>query len=368
LTSLKELIQWCKSQQNQIVIKKQELQPDLNLITRQINDNKVFTSNIEYKKPIIESSLASAKLYYDDRVKFIELSTRDYSIEKDQYEEGDEQTSQNNKEAQNTNSSNQLATSLSLSNIKKKFSTKMKNEKKLQELKINESNYVCNGENEIDNCIQTDNNEEFDLNDEDNNNLLFDKQKLTPNEIAKHLVNKIDRKVQLLDRLWQELNRQSLNYTNILQNFYQNLQQIYKLFELVNQRLNENEQLLTTINSISEIQNDKLADELERVKNFQLKLSSYQPLIDEMCAKFENIKQELHNCGSTSVNSIFNSKFDDFNTRWSNLQKQLQEKYLHMYSLIESSGASIFLKLNDSVQSPWQRGISVTNKVPYYIK
>jgi len=122
--------------------------------------------------------------------------------------------------------------------------------------------------------------------------------------------------------------------------------------------------------SVSEIESDKLAAELERVKNFQLRLSSQQTLIDDMCTRFNDINQDLKDFGSkpNAAASSFNAKFDDLNLRWSNVQSQLQEKYLHMYSLIESSGASIFLKLADSVQSPWQRGISTANKVPYYIK
>ena len=51
--------------------------------------------------------------------------------------------------------------------------------------------------------------------------LMEAKNQLGPTEIAGHLVNKIDRKVQLLDKLWQELNRQSLNYNNILMNLNQ---------------------------------------------------------------------------------------------------------------------------------------------------
>ena len=204
---------------------------------------------------------------------------------------------------------------------------------------------------------------------------------MTPNEIAAHLVTKIDRKVQLLDRLWQELNRQSLSYNNLLVNFCQNLELLNKCFDLANQRLNENEQLVSGIGAISEIESDQLADELEKVKILQLKISSQQPLIDNMCTHYTNIIQDLQSSDSVFLKTRNNSsseqqqkmsssicaKFDDLNLRWTNLQNQLQESYLHIYSLIESSGADIFLKLADSVQSPWQRGISA-NKVPYYIK
>ena len=320
--------------------------------------------NIEYKKSIIESSIASAKLYYDDRVKYIELAAREASVEND-LDLNFNQLNEINNSAYNPFPN----TGLSLTSLKKRLSSKKNKEKNnsLHELKINEENesdFGSNFKNNEHNNNDLLNEDEY-MGDYDGNHVNY---KMSPNEIAKHLVNKIDRKVQLLDRLWQELNRQSLNYNNVLFNFNQNLQLIHKSFELVNQKLNENEQLLTTINPISEIDSEKLADELERVKNFQLKLSSYQPLIDDMCNKYVNINQEMQHFGSICTNSIFNTKFDDLNTRWSNLQNQFQEKYLHMYSLIESSGASIFFKLADSVKSPWQRGISINNKVPYYIK
>lgn len=42
LQSLRELIQWCKSQQKEIGVRKRNLQPDLNLVAKQINENKVI--------------------------------------------------------------------------------------------------------------------------------------------------------------------------------------------------------------------------------------------------------------------------------------------------------------------------------------
>jgi hypothetical protein len=41
LNSLKELIQWCKNQQNEIVLRKKNLQPDLALTSKQIVESKV---------------------------------------------------------------------------------------------------------------------------------------------------------------------------------------------------------------------------------------------------------------------------------------------------------------------------------------
>ena len=335
--------------------------------------------NIEYKKSIIESTLASAKLYYDDRIKNIENISRETNQVQTQNGEN-----VNNTQSQPTTSTN----GLTLTSLKKRLSSKRKKSKPELKIKEENDNEQINGDSDESksNPLKESSNPEFSQSkqneDSDENNLteqneeeldeetdLISNSQMAPSELAAHLVNKIDRKVQLLDRLWQELNRQSLNYNNILINFYQNLQLLNKSFELVNQKLNENEHLVAKINTINELESEKLAEELEIIKNFQLRLSTYQPIIDEMCLQYSNINQELQNCGSpkNTATMAFSAKFDDLNIRWSNLQSQLQDKYLHIYSLVESSGANIFLKLADSVQSPWQRGISV-NKVPYYIK
>ncbi len=240
---------------------------------------------------------------------------------------------------------------------------------------ISSSNEIIENENIYGNNL---NDNLYDEADENNDETDIEDETYSSNQdniSSVNLIKKIDKKVQHLDRIWQDLNRYSLNYNNFLYNFYQNLQNLNNSFELVSQKLNENEHLIAKLDIISEIDSDKLSNELEKVKNFQLRLSSYQSVIDDMCTQFTNIKQELESCGSLNENSllsdaqnILNSKFDDLNLRWSNIQSQLQEKYLHMYSLIESCGADIFLKLSDSVQPPWQRSISSNNKVPYYIK
>lgn len=358
--------------------------------------------NIEYKKSIIESTLASAKLYYDDRIKNIELSTTTETLA------GQSGRGGGSGEVNNVDlalGENGKSSSSSLFNLKRRLSSsKKKKDKKnaLQELKIKEDSeketeienapeqnkqhvvHINGGDNEqhVDNDLELEDNV-----DENEFDLLLNTS-MNANEIASHLVNKIDRKVQLLDHLWQELNRQSLNYNNTLINFFNNLQSLQKSFEIVNQKLNQNEQSIGKINISNQIESDKLAEELETVKNYQLKISSYQPFIDNMCNQYTNIIQELQHCGSCFIRNQVNSsddlqnnnklqqqkqsnittKFDDLNLRWSNLQNQLQENYLHLYSLIESSGADIFLKLADSVQSPWQRAVSANNKIPYYIK
>ena len=43
LSSLNELIVWCRSQNNQIDLRKQTIQADPNFIQKQINDFKVLT-------------------------------------------------------------------------------------------------------------------------------------------------------------------------------------------------------------------------------------------------------------------------------------------------------------------------------------
>ncbi len=351
----------------------------------------MFMCNIEYKKSIIESTLASAKLYYDDRVRNIETTSREVASVTFSPTNQTIDDSTSSSIPTSAANSQQQSSGLIMSSLKRKLSSKKsKKEKKssLQELKIKEENENENADTEHDvsklqrettsemksfkqKHLQENDDDELMEDDvfEEDADLIAAKGELGPAELAGHLVNKIDRKVQLLDKLWQELNRQSLNYNNILMNFYQNLQLIHKSFELVGQKLNEKEQAVSRISLVNEIESDKLAEELEKIKNFQLMLSSYQPLIDEMCTHYLNINQELQHCASfKNTNSLFNAKFEDLNLRWSNLQNQLQEKYLHMYSLVESSGANIFIKLSESVQMPWQRGISATNKVPYYIK
>ncbi len=396
LNSLKELIQWCKTQQQEISHRKKNLQPDLNLIVKQINENKVFMCNVEYKKSIIESTLASAKLYYDDRLKSNEQLNNNIK----------EAAVHSNNNLNNTSKPNDAPSvnvngsiSGGLFNLKKRLSLR-----KSKKNKENSKEEAENGFNKNELCETSLNNDTINIQvidyDEDSGDEHYvepldffaaaSSSQQQPSEIAALLVSKIDRKVQILDRLWQDLNRQSLAYNNILINFYQNFLLLNKSFEMCDQKINENEQLIAQeIGQVSEIESDKLAEELEKVKQFQLKVSSFQPLIDNMCTNYANIMQDLahtnflnkkessqnvliessnleHSRLVNSSSSIY-AKFDDLNLRWTNLQNQLQETYLHIYSLIESSGADIFLKLSDSVQTPWQRGISA-NKVPYYIK
>lgn len=347
--------------------------------------------NLEYKKSIIESTLASAKLYYDDRIKNIESDELTATITTTTTSGlGTTATNTNNPEIVNGSKSQiyslfGLKRRMSSSSTKKnKSSTTKKSSQSVsstssafQELKIKEDgeidlNVNSNGEQPEDELLDENLETEAEL------ETILSSVEMNANEKAAILVGKIDRSVQTLDRLWQELNRQALTYNNLMVNFYNNLQQMQKSFECVQQKLNENETQAGQINVVNQIESDKLADELEKVKNFQLKISSYQPLIDNMCSHYTNVMQELQSCseGGDGEDLVIRNraqanirvKYEDLNQRWSNLQNQLQENYLHLYSLIESSGADIFIKLADSVQTPWQRAVSANNKIPYYIK
>lgn len=393
LSSLKELIEWCKEQQKQILLSKHSLQPDLNVINRQLIENKVLANNIEYKKPIIESTLASAKLYYDDRITSNKMKRNDDDDQR--ISETDiisdsslasspttyEPTTQ--QELPASTNSNSI-----LNGLKKKINSKKKKHNNtnseylmMMDLKIKEDiddKEKENNEIEI-KKLQAENEEEFDDDEIEESTLFLDDPNLKPNEIADILVSKIEKNVKILDKLWQELNRQSLNFTTLLLSLHQMLTQINKSFELINQKINEKEQIINRSfnGSIDEIEHDKLAEEFESVKNFQLHLSSLQPLIDEISSLYLKVNQLLEQCGnslnlnrsSTQSEIIFKAKYDDLNQQWNIIQNKLQKKYLNLHSLIESSGANIFLKLvNESVQSPWQRSVSNSNKVPYYIK
>jgi hypothetical protein len=330
--------------------------------------------NVEYKKSIIESTLASAKLYYDDRLKKASATATSTPTNN---------TCPNSQQQQTTTSS--TFTSLKKRLSSSSLSRKKKDKKQQQaELKIKEENEpldtladrsesVLNQDIDEENADEDSLDDATEMNENGEEKICLNDPSKTSSELATSLINKIDRKVQWLDRLWQDLNRQALTYDAMLANFYQNLLLLNKSFDLVANKINENENLVAKINVLgtSEFDAEKLAGELEKIKNLQLRLSSYQPLLDEMSTQHANVNQELLKCGSTfanKANTSMSTKFDDLNLRWSHLQNQLQEKYLHLYSLIESSGANIFLRLADSVQPPWQRGISSQNKVPYYIK
>lgn len=362
--------------------------------------------NVEYKKSIIESTLASAKLYYDDRIKSIEQSAAADAAAAATVAMTSAATAppaQPEPTAVSGSGSKSQIYSLfrrmssSTSSKKKKDSSAKKSSlTSTQELKIKEDG--DHQHREVDDHHQH-NQHEDELADEETEaelEMIINNAEMSATEKASLLVGKIDRSVQVLDRLWQELNRRSLSYNNLLLSFYANLQLLQRSFELVQQKLNQNEQVAAKMNVASQIESDKLADELEKVKNFQLKISSYQPFIDNMCNHYTNVMQELQQaCAATTTgggddtNDVdettatlatssttartralgnITAKYEDLNLRWSNLQNQLQENYLHLYSLIESSGADIFIKLADSVQAPWQRAVSANNKIPYYIK
>lgn len=388
---------------------------------------------MEYKKSIIESTLASAKLYYDDRIKSIEASAAaEASMATTTTSAAATATTQAAPQTETSNGGGGSKSQIySLFGLKRRMSSTSSSKKKggaketssssskksitsTSELKIKEDSdhhheTTTNGESQQQ--YHQGGGEETDLDTAEQHGTENENElealvsgEMSASEKASLLAAKIERSVQTLDRVWQELNRQALAYNNLLVNFGNNLQLLQKAFESVQARLNENEAVAAKMNVVNQIESEKLADELEKVKNFQLKISSYQPYMDNLCNHYTNVIQELQNCDSTATAAVqagsggededeyneaaaaeavgsmiggksngralanIKAKFEDLNLRWSNLQNQLQENYLHLYSLIESSGADIFIKLADSVQSPWQRAVSANNKIPYYIK
>ena len=221
-----------------------------------------------------------------------------------------------------------------------------------------------------------DNVDEFEINDlKVDENLQDDFLaiiQLNEAEQSKFIINKIEIKVKILRYLWKTLNKKSQEHNFYLKNLYQSFQQLNKIFDLINQKLNEHEHLISKLDDYNEEnkeklinENDKLAGNLDRIKSLQLLLFSYQSLIEDMSLKYRNLKDELVNISSNVVS--IDDKFNDLNKRWLTLNNLLQEKYNNLYNLIEISGADIFLKLSESVQTPWQRGVSQINKLPYYI-
>ena len=208
--------------------------------------------------------------------------------------------------------------------------------------------------------------------DEQLNDDFLNIMQMNETEQSKFIINKIESKVKILKFLWKNLNKQMQDFNFYLLNLYQSMQQLSKSFELINQKLNENEHLISKLSDYSEQnkeklihENDKFAENLDQIKNIQLRLNSYQPLIEDMNFKFNNLKENLMQAQSPIM--LIENKYNDLNKRWSALNNLINEKYNNLYNLIEISGADIFIKLSESVQTPWQRGISNVNKLPYYI-
>jgi hypothetical protein len=205
------------------------------------------------------------------------------------------------------------------------------------------------------------------INDEQLQDDYITIMQMNETEQSNFIINKIQTKVKLLLYLWKNLNKKTNDYNTYLLSQYESIQQLNKIFDLINQKLNENEHLINGLKEINREQlineNDKLAENLDRIKNIQLHLTSYQPLIDDMNLKHKNLNDNLNRIDASSIDD----KCNDLNKRWLSLNNTLQEKYNNLYNLIESSGANIFLKLSESVSTPWQRCVSQINKLPYYM-
>ncbi|RNA24521.1 isoform B isoform X1 [Brachionus plicatilis] len=183
------------------------------------------------------------------------------------------------------------------------------------------------------------------------------------------------KKVVYLEKKWLNLNKYFVNFEQKIYSFYQNLLLLNKSFINVNQKLEENESLVENLSS--NLDHDEISDEnqltenLEKVKIFQISVTSLQPIIEEMNKNFANLSQDIQYFSQTvdlNVDSIHHiqNKYDDLNLRWTSLQQHIQEIFLNLYSLAETPESNIFFKLSASVQPPWQRSIS-KNKIPYYI-
>lgn len=304
ITSLNDLINWCKTQHNQIILKKKSIQPDSINLQRHINEFKVFMCNIEYKKSIIESTINSAKLFYND---------------------------------------------------KKKVTGK-----------------VMNGNDESD-----------DDDDEYEDELIIDQDIETQEDFinilsmdeiqqAEFIVNKVEKKLENLQNLWRKLNKNTTSFNERLIKIAHDIQLLNRTFDNLNLKLNESETQIIKLNVPENIDNEQLAEELDSIKCLQNKVASYQALVDDMSLKYNNFNHDINQLviskNNLIANSSIESKYQDLIRRWTHLTNLLQEKYTNLYNFIEITGANIFLKLNESVQQPWQRGILSHNKLPYYIK
>ena len=198
------------------------------------------------------------------------------------------------------------------------------------------------------------------------------------NKDERTIMAKLSHKVTTLENLWVHLYQNFTNYELKLHSFYQNLILLNKSFVNVTQKLEENETVLENLNSTidhNEISDEnQLTDNLEKVKIFQISITSLQPIVEEMNQNFVNLSHDLeyfnedqNNILNLELTHNLQTKYDDLNLRWSTLQQHIQEIYLHLYSLAETPESNIFFKLSSSVQPPWQRSISA-NKIPYYIK
>ncbi|CAF0734066.1 unnamed protein product [Brachionus calyciflorus] len=61
LKSLIDLKSWCKSKECELNDMKKQVQPDVNLVAKLLEDANIFRSNVEFKKSLIENTLFTAK-------------------------------------------------------------------------------------------------------------------------------------------------------------------------------------------------------------------------------------------------------------------------------------------------------------------
>ena len=291
LNSLKELITWCRNQTNQIDSRKQSVQTDTSLLQKQINEFKVNLN--EY------NSLSNFNEFF-----------------------------------------------------LKVFMCNVEYKKSIIESTINSAK-LYNNENDKKSAYDVDDNIDLlelnDLNiDEEINDDFLSIIQMNETEQSKFIINKIETKVKILKYFWKKLNKRTQDYNFYLINLYQSLQQLNKICDSVNQKFNEYEQLISKLEEYSENskeklinENEKLAENLNYIKNLQSGLNKCQSQIEDMNLKYRNLKDELIQI-SPPVISI-DDRCNDLNKRWLALNSLLQEKYDNLYNLIEISGADIFL-------------------------
>jgi hypothetical protein len=203
---------------------------------------------------------------------------------------------------------------------------------------------------------------------------------------ADYVVNKIQKKVRLLDFTWSVLNTKTNEYSQYLLNTHKTLFDLNKSYDTLCQAINESEQQISELNLSTQVVHEvtsaektsvyvssieKIIENLNKLKVIQINLNTNLSLIEDVKVKYEGLKAQC----STTTSTDFDLKFTNLFKRWSNLISLLNDNYTKLCGMIDmySSGSGdsvggLYLQLNNSVQAPWQRAVSSANKVPYYIK
>jgi hypothetical protein len=277
---------------------------------------KVFQCNVEYKRSLIDSTISSARLYYNDDV-------------------------------------------------------------------------ATTPANNVD--LVDDDGHEFDIEEDELKKLQGIRNKT---EQAQYVIGKIQKKVKHLESTWSILNKNTAEFNQYLVNMHRALFDLNRPYDALCQVINDNERQIndlnqstiqtmvhgdgasrvTDTNGTSPTSVEKIIDNLNKLKAIQISLNANMALIEDVKTKYENLKLQS---GTGSKLSEFDLKYTTLFKRWSNLISQLNASYTRLCGLIDMysnegdsatiGSGSLYLQLTNSVQAPWQRAISSTNKTPYYI-